>query len=253
MLLRSKRTTGSQAVSFRAVFGAADHISLVTLYLTLPELLAASELSRLLHSAFDSDAVWRGRLAAAEQSIAAGHTTSDVQEAEEDQKSAEQSVLHAAVSAVSAKQCYIQLLGCSEHAHSQCYQLVAPRWLRGWPLCASCRTRIAACIQPSMRHALECVTRKSATTYWVCAHWSSDCKVYTEQYDAEVEYAPSIETTAHRPRKRQKSEPSGEVSSYRMVDKRQAGYEPSLFLYNVYRRCSRAYTNWRWMEHLECV
>ena len=85
---------------------------------------------------------------------------------DEEQEACSRDIIAAAAASsnasISSKQRYIDLLGCSEHAHSQCYRLLSLSSTRVFPpcrkfgylspvcplpLCASCRTSISRCIQ----------------------------------------------------------------------------------------------------------
>ena len=120
----------------------------------------------------------------------------------------------------SSKQRYIELLGCSEHAHNGCHRLLPPsppldarclahydyRALDGTPivlpavcplpLCASCRFVIAGCIAPEAD--VNSVVRLSSTLFETDVHRSckySHHRVETQQH-VRVEAAAATTTTS---------------------------------------------------------
>ena len=222
--------------SFCRVFNTADHISVLATYLSVPELLTASELSRSLHAPFDSDAAWRDKVQAITPSATAAGHVGDGEDERSDKPDSKHSATATGVSATAKQRC-IDLRGCSEHVHNQCYKLVAPEAEGSMPLCASCRTAIAACIVEHLHDSIDCVLRLSASAYYVYGDHSSGCKAWTDYWELEVEPRAWAGKTSQRSveRRKRRRRPRTDYRAVRLS--RSAYNERFAAIINVCSRC----------------
>ena len=234
------RKAQTQRASFCTVFHTADHAAALTACLPLADLLTTCELSRTLHAVFDSDATWQSKMSHVRIPVSAGGDATDEKSCDEQPSARSAS---ASTPPATAKQRYIELRGCSEHAHNQCYKLVAPEPQGIVPLCNSCRSRIAACIVAHLGKSLYCVVRTGDTSYWVFGDRCSNDKRWTAFYEVQVDYRTwAGKTTQRAVERRRKRERGREASDYRVVSKSRLNYDARLCRWNVCDRCSAGLT-----------